>query len=387
MTRARWIAAMVALVVASAAAAATAWYFFAPAPPGVGGFAFVRSVPGARATIWAVGDGDASAASRALVARISAGHPDRFLYLGDVYARGTHDDFREHYAPTWGRLASITAPTPGNHDWPRHRSGYDPYWRRALGRSRTAAWYAFRAAGWTILSIDSEADHGDGSAQLAWLRSKLRARGTCRIAFWHRPRFSAGSHHGDTEAMAPVWDALRGHATIVVSGHEHDMQRLHPIDAITQFVSGAGGHSHHGLRRGDARLAFGDDRLGGALRLRLRRGVAAYAFVSTAGRVLDRGTLRCRPLRARGSYASAAAPAALRPMRVHESGAASAPSSKRSSTSVPPPSAARISQRSASWAISASPSPSPGLSVRGPIPTPVSRIASTRPKPSRRTLT
>ncbi|HEV7806710.1 MAG TPA: metallophosphoesterase [Solirubrobacteraceae bacterium] len=295
MTRSRWIAAVVVLI-ALPAAAATAWYFLAPAPPGHGGFAFVRSVPGATATIWAVGDGDASAASRALVDRIAVARPDRLLYLGDVYERGSADDFREHYAPTWGRLARITAPTPGNHDWPRHPSGYDPYWQRALERPQTAAWYAFRAGGWTILSIDSEADHDDGSPQLTWLRSKLRASGTCRIAFWHRPRFSAGKHHGDAKRMAPVWDALRGHAAIVVSGHEHDMQRLHPIDAITPFVSGAGGHSHHDLRRDDPRLAFGDDRRGGALRLRLRRGAAAYAFVSTAGRVLDGGTLRCRPL-------------------------------------------------------------------------------------------
>jgi hypothetical protein len=73
------------------------------------------------------------------------------------------------------------------------------------------------------------------------------------------------------------------------------MQRLHPIDGITSFVSGAGGHSHYALRRDDPRLAFGDDRADGALRLRLRRGSASYAFVTAAGRVLDSGTLRCRP--------------------------------------------------------------------------------------------
>jgi hypothetical protein len=294
MTRRRWLATVFALVVAPLAAA-VAWYFFAPAPPGSGGFAFVRSAPGARATIWAVGDGDASRASRLLVDRIAAGRPDRLLYLGDVYERGTPADFRNHYDPTWGRLAPITAPTPGNHDWPRHTSGYDPYWVDALRRPRTAAWYAFHAGGWSILSLDSETDHDVGSPQLTWLRRRLRAPGTCRIAFWHRPRFSAGAHHGDSDDMAPVWDALRGHAAIVLGGHEHDMQRLRPIDGITPFVSGAGGHSRHPLRRDDPRLAFGDDRQGGALRLHLRPSVAAYAFVSSAGRVLDHGTLRCRP--------------------------------------------------------------------------------------------
>ena len=268
-----------------------------PGPPGEGGFELVRSVPDASATIWAVGDGaDGGSAARALVRRIAAGDVDRLLYLGDVYERGTEDDFRDHYATTYGRLAPVTAPTPGNHEWPRHETGYDPYWERELGRSRAAAWYAFRAAGWTILSLNSEADHDRGSPQERWLRSRLDKPGTCRIAFWHRPRFNAGGHHGDAGDMAPIWDALRGKATIVVAGHEHNMQRLRPIDGITSFVSGAGGHGLYKVRRDDPRLAFGEDRSYGALRLRLRRGEARYAYVSTSGRVLDRGTLRCRPL-------------------------------------------------------------------------------------------
>lgn len=296
MTRRGWIAG-VALATVCAAGSAAAWYFFAPAPAGSGGFEFVRSLPGPRATIWAVGDGaDGGSAARAVTARIAAGRPDRLLYLGDVYERGTAADFRDHYASTYGQLAPITAPTPGNHDWPRHRGGYDPYWERALRRPRAAAWYAFRAGGWTILSVDSETAHDRGSPQERWLRSRLRAPGTCRIAFWHRPRFSAGTHHGDQPDMAPIWDALRGHAAIVLAGHEHDMQRMHPIDGITSFVSGAGGHSHYDLRSDDPRLAFGDDRHDGALRLDLRRGEASYAFVSADGQVLDSGTLRCRAL-------------------------------------------------------------------------------------------
>lgn len=295
MTRRRRIAGFVLVIVATGTAA-TAWYFLAPAPPGSGGFAFVGSVPGETATIWAVGDADAGRASRALAQRIAAGRPDLLLYLGDVYERGTRADFREHYAPSFGRLARITAPTPGNHDWPRHDSGYDPYWERALRRPEAAAWYAFQAAGWQIISLTSETQRDARSDQLTWLRGRLRAPGTCRIAFWHRPRFSAGTRHGDEPKMAPAWDALRGHAAIVLAGHEHSMQRLRPIDGITSFVSGAGGRSRYELRA-DARLAFGDSRNYGALRLRLRRGAASYAFISSGGRVLDRGTVRCRPLR------------------------------------------------------------------------------------------
>jgi acid phosphatase type 7 len=246
-----------------------------------------------RAVVWAVGDGaDGGRDGRRVAARIAAGRPDRLLYLGDVYEHGTREEFAENYAPGYGRLASRTAPTPGNHDWPNHAEGYDPYWRRALRRT-IGPWYAFRVGGWQLLSLNSETDHDAGSAQVRWLRARVRTPGTCRIAYWHRPRYSASTHHGDQKDVQPLWTALRGRAAIVLGGHDHDMQRFRPVDGITEFVSGAGGNERYPVRR-DRRLAFADDDAFGALRLVLRPGRADYAFVDVAGRVLDHGTVRCR---------------------------------------------------------------------------------------------
>jgi hypothetical protein len=257
---------------------------------------FVTSVAGDRAVVWAVGDGADGGDEARAVARLIARRPvDRLLYLGDVYDEGTAEEFADNYATTYGRMARITAPTSGNHEADNERTGYDPYWRRVRG-VRPPDWYAFRAGGWAVLSLDSEAAHHRGSAQHRWLQRQVRAPGTCRIAFWHRPRFSAGIDHGDQEDTAPLWDALRGRAAIVIAGHEHDMQRFEPIDGITQFVSGAGGHGHYALRR-DPRLAFGDDRSYGALRMELSPGRAEHAFIAADGRTLDSGTVRCRPQR------------------------------------------------------------------------------------------
>jgi hypothetical protein len=264
--------------------------------PRAGASAFVPSVPGDRAVVWAVGDGaDGGDEARAVAGLIARRPADRLLYLGDVYDDGTAEEFADNYVTTYGRLARITAPTSGNHEADNESTGYDPYWRRMRG-VRPPDWYAFRAGGWAVLSLDSEAPHDRGSEQHRWLQRQVRAPGTCRIAFWHRARFSAGTNHGDQEDMAPLWDALRGHAAIVVAGHEHDMQRFAPIDGITQFVSGAGGHSHYALRR-DPRLAFGDDRSYGALRMELSPGRAEHAFIAADGRKLDSGTVRCRPQR------------------------------------------------------------------------------------------
>jgi hypothetical protein len=105
--------------------------------------------------------------------------------------------------------------------------------------------------------------------------------------------YSAGTH-GDQPDLQPFWNALIGRAVLVLNGHDHDMQRLHPHRGITQLVSGAGGRGHYGVDAGDRRLAFSDDETDGALRLVLRPGIARYAFVSVSGRVLDSGVVRCR---------------------------------------------------------------------------------------------
>ena len=245
-----------------------------------------------RAVVWAVGDGaDGSVRARRVASAIAAGRVDRVLFLGDVYDEGTAAEFRDNYQSVYGRFAQITAPTPGNHDWPNAKEGYLPYWGDVHGREMPT-YYELRVAGWEILSLNSEGPTGADSAQVRWLERATSERGTCRIAFWHRARFSAGEH-GDEEDLAPLWDALRGHASIVLAGHDHNMQRFPAIDGMVSFVSGAGGRSHYELESDPGRLAFGDDETYGALRLELERGLARYAFVSDAGRELDSGQVRC----------------------------------------------------------------------------------------------
>jgi hypothetical protein len=250
--------------------------------------------PSAReAVVWAVGDGAAanSAAPR-VVARIADGRIDRLLYLGDVYEEGTPDEFSRFYGTTYGRFAKITSPTPGNHEWPLRREGYDVYWRHALGAT-PRDYYSLRAGGWQIVSLNSESPHGAGSAQVRWLEHAVSGPGDCRIAFWHRPRYDAGTVHGDAPDVEPLWAALPGHARIVLNGHEHDMQRFAPRDGITEFISGAGGRDHYGVRdRPD--LRFADTVHFGALRLALRPGRARWAFVADDGTTLDAGTIGCR---------------------------------------------------------------------------------------------
>jgi calcineurin-like phosphoesterase family protein len=244
--------------------------------------------------VWAVGDGaDGEPYGRHVGRLIERGNPDRFLYLGDVYEEGTAKEFKDNYAPVFGKFADITAPTPGNHEWGRRDEGYRPYWKSILGKD-IPDYYRFKVGGWEILSLNSEAPHDEGSPQVRWLRSNLPGDGTCRLAFWHRPRYSFGDH-GDQPDIQPLWNALRGRAVLIVNGHEHNTERFAPRDGITELVAGEGGRGIYEITPEErAQLAYGNDTDFGALRLKLRPGRADYRFVAVSGKTLDSGSVRCK---------------------------------------------------------------------------------------------
>ncbi len=229
---------------------------------------------------------------------IEEDRPHLLLYLGDIYEDGTAEEYEEAYAGAWGRLAPITAPTPGNHEWDEREEGYDPFWERH-GVTTSPHYYSLWLGGWQIISLNSEQDASEDSPQYRWLRDQVRAPGTCRLAFWHSSRYSAGTRHGDDEDMDPVWDALTGRARLVVTAHDHAMQRLAPREGITPLVSGAGGRSHYPVEGDYPGLEWANDTDYGALRIELRRGRADFAFMAVDGRQLDSGSVRCTPVRRR----------------------------------------------------------------------------------------
>jgi hypothetical protein len=253
-----------------------------------------RKKPRRRAVVWAVGDAANGGEVAGAVGRmIASDRPDRLLYLGDVYPDGTAADFRRNYDPAFGALKRITLPTPGNHDWPNHERGYDPYWDGLAGGRLPRDHYAVRIAHWQLISLNSQSAHDADSEQVRWLRRRVAGGGDCRIAFWHRPFYSAGKH-GDQGDIAPFWEALARRARLVINGHEHNMQRLRRVDRIVPLISGAGGGSHYDVDPTDPRLAFADTTSNGALRLVLKPRRVRWKFVTTSGKVLDRGKLRCR---------------------------------------------------------------------------------------------
>jgi hypothetical protein len=275
---------MTALLAAAGIAAAAAGA--GAAPP--------SSAQTERAVVWAAGDA-ATPGVRAdrVAALVRRGRPDRFLYLGDVYETGTARDFRLWYHPRFGRLAHITEPTIGNHEWDNRFEGYYPYWYGRKGR-RMLPWSKTEIAGWELLNLNSQAPHSAQSPQVLWLAAALAGPGDCRIAFWHRPRYSEGAYRGASD-LNPFWNALSGHARIVLNGHDHNLQRHAPQRGLVQYVVGAGGRPRYKLHPGPSTMVWGTDKVDAALRIVLRPGRALLEFRAPSGRLLDRSRATCSP--------------------------------------------------------------------------------------------
>lgn len=216
----------------------------------------------------------------------AAQQPDEVLVLGDgQYETGSLDAYRGEYDHTaWGRLKSITKPVPGNHEYlTPGAAGYFNYF------GNPAPYYAYDAGcGWRGYALNSEISL---AAQVDWLRKDLEAHpGAPVLAYWHRPRWSSGTHHGSDSAMQPFWTALAGRRGVVLNGHEHNYERFAAVGGLREFVVGTGGSSTYGF---GAPVAGSEVRIShtpGVLRLALK-GDASYdwTFLNLSRAALDHG--------------------------------------------------------------------------------------------------
>jgi len=242
-------------------------------------------------------------------AKLLEANPGTVMALGDLaYPNGTAENFK-CYDQTWGRVKARTRPAVGNHEF--HSSGaayYFQYFGGAAGDPKTG-YYSYELGAWHVVVLNSECKEvggcGAGSPQEKWLRADLAAHPAgCRLAYFHKPRFSSGLNHGDDVEMTAFWQALYDFNTeLVLNGHDHDYERFAPQDphgkadpkrGIREFVVGTGGKNHRefGLTKPNSEVR--NNNAFGVLKLTLKPHGYDWKFLPEAGKTFtDEGAGSC----------------------------------------------------------------------------------------------
>jgi alkaline phosphatase len=246
-------------------------------------------------------------AQAAVANRVRKIDPANVLLLGDLqYPHGGLKDFQTSFGRSWGALRDQWRPAPGNHEYYTPRaSGYFKFFGKKAGNANGN--YSFDVAGWHFIALNSNCETvacTADSKQGKWLAKDLADNATskCIAAYWHAPLFSSGEEHGNDPTVKPFWTQLRkAHADLVLNGHDHDYERFAPqdedgtadADGVREFVVGTGGYSHYPFGTTQANSQKRIAGKFGALSLQLSRRGYRWRFVSSSGRVLDRGAARC----------------------------------------------------------------------------------------------
>jgi len=245
-------------------------------------------------------------------AELLAGIKGTVITLGDnAYERGTESEFRECYAPTWGRYKDRTRPVPGNHEYymPGAEGYFDYFGERAAGE-QGKGYYSYDLGRWHIVALNSSCEQAGGcspgSPQVRWLEADLAKNSgkACTLAYMHFPLFTSGKHRPGVPAVKPLWEALyAGRADVVLSGHDHNYQRFAPQNpggwadpdqGIREFVVGTGGKSYYEIESPIKNSEVYNDDTHGVLKLTLRSDSYDWKFIPVLGKTFtDSGSGRC----------------------------------------------------------------------------------------------
>ncbi|HWM87867.1 MAG TPA: metallophosphoesterase, partial [Kofleriaceae bacterium] len=183
------------------------------------------------------------------------------LLAGDIaYPDGTLEQLDRNFFAVYAPLMQSAPfyPASGNHDYitdaaaPFRQAFVLPENGAPAGRER---WYSFDWGDLHVVVLDSEMPT---SAQVAWLEADLaRSRAPWKIALVHRAPYSSGEHGPDLPTRRAFAGLFGRHRVpLVITGHEHHYERLHPPGGVTYVVTGGGGRGTRRVYPGGRDSAF-----------------------------------------------------------------------------------------------------------------------------------
>ena len=224
---------------------------------------------------------------------------DFVVMLGDnIYPPREPDDFEKKFEQPYRALldAGVTFyASIGNHD-PDVELNYAKF--NMEGRR----YYTFRknerrvqglaGAGVRFFVLDSRAFD---PTQLAWLEQELKASKTdWKICYFHHPIYTSGRYQTSARvlrlALEPI--LIGGDVDVVLSGHEHFYERIHPQHGIAYFISGGAGSLRKGdISRDSPILARGFDADFHFVLMEVSGDTLYFQAISRTGATVDAGSI------------------------------------------------------------------------------------------------
>ncbi len=167
---------------------------------------------------------------------------DLMIHTGDLaYDDGTIDQYENNVFGIYGDLFRNKPffPASGNHDY--HTMQGAPF-REVfnLPGDNGEKWYSYDWGRVHFVALDTEADY---STQMDWLDRDLAANHMpWTVIYMHRPPYSSGAHGSDTTLRYKLAPLLEKYGVqLVLSGHDHDYERMKPQNGTAFVVTGGGG--------------------------------------------------------------------------------------------------------------------------------------------------
>jgi predicted phosphodiesterase len=167
---------------------------------------------------------------------------DLMIHTGDLaYDDGTIDQYENNVFGIYGDLFRNKPffPASGNHDY--HTMQGAPF-REVfnLPGDNGEKWYSYDWGRVHFVALDTEADY---STQMDWLDRDLAANQLpWTVIYMHRPPYSSGAHGSDTTLRYKLAPLLEKYGVqLVLSGHDHDYERMKPQNGTAFVVTGGGG--------------------------------------------------------------------------------------------------------------------------------------------------